>query len=111
MADYGLWTWAPGNVAQITPESFTMRVVYTGVADPGNAPAGKYWDISIPGVTPENSQAFCIPLGPINRNLDRQLEPEVVNGAARIWRTIRGDPYGNSSYTSTKMRLVVVRFK
>lgn len=113
MEEYGLWTWAPGNVPEITPSSFTMRIVYTAIVDPvaSTVPGAKYWDIAIAGVTPSNSAAFCIPLGPINFNRDRQLEPEVITGGARVWRTIRGDPYGTSSFTGTVMRLVVVRFK
>lgn len=111
MEEYGLWTWGAGNVPQISPASFTMRVVYTAIVNPVAAPGMKYWDIAVPGVTPGNSTAFCIPLGPVDRIMDRQLEPEVINGAVRIWRTVRGDPYGNSSLSNTNMRVVVVRFK
>lgn len=111
MDEYGLWTWGAAGESQLSPTAFTMRVAYTADINPSTYPAGKYFDISIEGVNSSNSAAFCIPNKLIDRNSDKQLEPEVINGGVRVWRTIRGDPYGTSSYSITGMRLVVVRFK
>lgn len=108
---YGMRTWGPGNVPQLDESSFTMRVVYTSVLSPGTWGAAKYLDIAVAGITPDNASAFCVlaqAAAPLN---DKQLEPEVLNGAVRVWKTLRGDTFGNSGRSSTVMRLFVVRFK
>jgi hypothetical protein len=107
--EFGLFTWGSAGVPELSPASFTMRVVYSGLTS--GFPAGKYFDIAIEGVSAQNAAAFCVPVAEVNATRDKQLEPEVLNGVVRVWRTLRGDPYGDSGSTNTTMRLVVVRFK
>lgn len=111
MEEYGMWTWAPGNAPEITPSSFTMRTVYTAVLSPATWGNVKYLDIAVAGITPENASAFCVLAQAASHLNDKQLEPEVLNGVVRVWKTLRGDPWGNSGRSSTVMRLFVVRFK
>lgn len=108
MDEFGLFTWSADGVEELSPASFTMRVVFSELTS--SFPAGKYFDVAIEGVTPQNAAAFCVPTNTIGTT-DRQLEPEVLNGVVRVWRTMRGDPWGNSGISTTTMRLVVVRFK
>lgn len=108
MDEFGLFTWSAAGVQELSPASFTMRTVYSGLTS--GFPAGKYFDVAVAGVTPQNAAAFCVPINTITTE-DRQLEPEVLNGVVRVWRTMRGDPWGNSGISTTTMRLVVVRFK
>ena len=108
---YGMRTLGPGNVPELDESSFTMRIVYTAVLYPGTWGTAKYADIAVAGITPVNASAFCVlaqAAYPLN---DKQLEPEILNGMVRVWRTLRGDPWGNSGKSSTVMRLFVVRFK
>lgn len=111
MAEFGMGTWSATGAPELNAASFTMRVVYSAVLSPSTWGGAKYIDISIAGITPQNAAAFPTPVGPVNAATSAQLEPEVMNGSVRVWRTIRGDPYGNSAGTGVQQRLVVVRFK
>lgn len=97
---------------QLDDSAFTCRIVYAETVSPNTwAPGTSYIDVPIADITPQNSIAFCVPLGPINYNSDRQLEPEVINGAARVWRRMKGYTTTASWISLTAMTLVVVRFK
>lgn len=104
---FGMRIWSPEGLLQLDENSFTMRVVLSQIISPQTFGA-KYIDIAISGVTPSNSSAFVLPIGPVTSD-NGQCEPEMGNGFVRVWRTIKGDPYGNSSITITQQRLVVVR--
>lgn len=103
----GLRIWGEDGSLQLDENSFTMRVVHSSVVGPG-APSGQYFDISVPGITPANSAAVVVPVGPI-LNTDRQYDPQVLNDVVRVWRTVRGYQYPGA--TTSTMRLIVVRFK
>jgi hypothetical protein len=108
---YGMRTKGGDGAVQLDESSFTCRVVYSAVVNPATAPNGSYFDIPVVGVTTANAAAFCIPAGPINFSSDKQLEPEIINGAARVWRVMKGYSYPNSWSSQTAMILIVVRFK
>lgn len=106
----GIRIWGEAGQLQIDESSFTMRVVYSSILTPQTWGA-KFLDIAVAGITPQNAAAFVTPVQAVNTVSDAQLEPEVLTGVVRVWRTIRGDPYNNSAVTITRQRLVVVRFK
>lgn len=106
---HGLGVWGPTGSLELDENSFTCRIVYSEVISPSFG--GSYRDISIPGVTSQNSVAFCIPIGNIDFLRDKQMEPQTIAGGVRVWRTIMGNPFGNSTNSNVTMRLVVVRFK
>lgn len=107
---FGMRIKGPTGAVELDESSFTMRVVYSEIVQPQQW-ATKYVDIAVAGITPQNAAAFVIPVQSLNALADAQLEPEVLTGFVRVWRTIRGDPYGNSGVTITRQRLVVTRFK
>ncbi|MGH8346723.1 MAG: hypothetical protein ACRES5_09185 [Pseudomonas sp.] len=105
---YGMRIWGADGALQIDENSFTMRVVYSGLVTGSSATT--YQTISVPGLTPENGAAFVVPVGTYNVNLDKQLETEVVVGGVRVYSYIRGrEQYSNK--TGVTMRLIVIRFK
>ena len=107
----GMRVWDGAGRLQLDETSFTMRVVYTAIISPSTWGNAKYLDIAVAGITPQNAAAFPTPIGAVGTFNNAQVEPEIFNGIVRVWRTIRGDPYGNSALTSFQQRLVVVRFK
>jgi hypothetical protein len=108
--NFGMRVKGPTGAIEIDENSFTMRVVYSEIMQP-QLWSTKYVDLPVTGITPQNAAAFVMPVQSLNALQDAQLEPEVFNGFVRVWRTIRGDPYGNSAITITRQRLVVTRFK
>lgn len=103
---YGMRIWGGDGVLQIDENSFTMRVVYSGVVTGSNAVT--FQTIAVPGLTPENGAAFVVPIGTYT-TLDKQLETEVIAGAVRVYSYIRGrEQYSNK--TGVTMRLIVIRF-
>lgn len=111
MDEFGMATWSATGAPELNAASLTMRVVYSAVISPSTWGTAKFIDIAIAGITPQNAAAFPTPVGPVDAANSAQVEPEVLNGVVRVWKTIRGDPYGNSSRTGVQQRLVVVRFK
>jgi hypothetical protein len=109
MDDFGFFTWSATGAPELSPASFTMRVVYSAILTPRNWGSSKYVDIAVPGITPSNAAAFVLPSGDPQPNLNAQLEPDIFEGFVRVWRTIKNDPYGNSGVTITTQRVVVVR--
>ena len=107
---FGMRTKGPTGALELDETSFTMRVVYSEIIAPQGWGA-KFLDIPIPGITPQNAAAFPTPIQAVDSRYDAQVEPEVLNGLVRVWRTIKGDPYGTSAITITRQRLTVVRFK
>lgn len=107
---FGMRIKGPTGVVELDETSFTMRVVYSEIITPQTWGA-KFIDISIPGITPQNAAAFPTPIQAVNSLYDAQVEPEILNGVVRVWRTIKGDPYNTSAITTTRQRLTVVRFK
>ncbi len=98
------------GLVELDETSFTMRVVYSEIITPQTWGA-KFIDIPIPGITPQNAAAFPTPIQAVDARYDAQVEPEILNGLVRVWRTIKGDPYNTSAITITRQRLTVVRFK
>ncbi|MCP1419889.1 hypothetical protein J3D47_004132 [Pseudomonas laurylsulfativorans] len=104
---HGIRVWGADGVLQVDENTFTMRVVYSGLVTGSSSVA--YQTISVPGLTPENGAAFVVPVGGYNVNLDKQLETEVIAGAVRVYSYIRGrEQYSNK--TGVTMRLIVIRF-
>lgn len=104
---HGVRIWGGDGSLQIDENSFTMRVVYSALVTGSNSI--NYQTISIPGVTPDNSAAFVVPVGAYNSTSDKQLETEVIAGGVRVYSYIRGrEQYSNK--TGVTMRLIVIRF-
>ncbi|VVM59077.1 hypothetical protein [Pseudomonas fluorescens] len=104
---HGIRIWGADGALQVDENTFTMRVVYSGLVTGSNSVA--YQTISVSGLTPENGAAFVVPVGGYNVNLDKQLETEVIAGAVRVYSYIRGrEQYSNK--TGVAMRLIVIRF-
>jgi hypothetical protein len=117
MAEYGLWTWAPGNAPEITPDSFTVRIVYSALVtkNPPNISGARNAYFAIPGVDPSTHSAICIPSGeyPKDPNAQNsyaaQFEPQVVAGGVYVW-------FANRAQSGTTMalgtqRLLVMRYR
>jgi hypothetical protein len=108
MSEYGLATWDANGVQEIGPASFTMRVSLSTLVTLGNGTA--FATFNIAGCTPENTIAVVVPIGPYqNGQSTIQFEPEVLNGAVRVWgghRTASQGLFGVGT-----QRLIVLRFK
>lgn len=103
---FGLKVWdGDGNVV-LDENSFTMRVVYSGLVTGGSTASSQ--TISIPGVTTSNASAFVVPIGAYG-TFDKQLETEVISGGARVYNYNRSRPE-YSAITQVTMRLIVIRF-
>ncbi|WP_434558011.1 hypothetical protein [Pseudomonas sp. Z4-20] len=104
---YGIRVWGGDGALQVDENSFTMRVVYSGIVTGTNT--ATYQTISVPGLTPENGTAFVVPIGTYSQTQDKQLETEVIADAVRVYSYIRGrEQYSNK--TAVTMRLIVIRF-
>ncbi|TWC27728.1 MULTISPECIES: hypothetical protein [unclassified Pseudomonas] len=104
---HGVRIWSAEGALQLDENSFTMRVVYSGLVTGSNTVA--YQTVPVPGLTPENGAAFVVPIGSYNQVQDKQLETEVIAGAVRVYSYIRGrEQYSNK--TGVTMRLIVIRF-
>lgn len=109
---YGMRVKGADGRIQLDDTAFTCRIVYAQAVNPNTwAPGTSYIDVPVADITPQNSTAFCVPTGPINYDNDRQLEPEVINGAVRVWRRMKGYTTTASWISQTTMMVIVVRFK
>ena len=113
---YGIRVWGPTGLLELDENSFTVRVVYSGLVTK-NAPANsgaRSVLISIPGVTVANHAAVCLAIGDYASSTTEQspyvcqFEPQVVAGGVRVW-------FGNRLQSSGMMgigtqRLLVMRY-
>lgn len=103
--------WGADGALQIDENSFTMRVVFTGLvsfaANP-NTPKQSQ-DFSVPGLTPSNGVAMVVPVADYS-DTTTQFETEVLNGVVRVYNWNRGFPSGTWTSTAGTMRLIAIRF-
>lgn len=103
---FGMRVWGGDGALQVSEDSFTMRVVYSGIVTGSNS--ASYQTISVPGLTPENGTAVVVPIGNYTTS-DKQLETEVISGGVNVYSYIRGRAqYSNT--TNVTMRLIAIRF-
>lgn len=103
---YGIRVWGATGNLELDENSFTVRVVYSGLVSRGvpnnSGPRNTY--ISIPGVSPSTHSAVCLPIGayPQDPNAQNayavQFEPQVVEGGVYVW-------FGNRSHSTAVIGL------
>lgn len=114
---YGMRIWGPTGSLELDENSFTVRVIYSGIVNSLNAGNTNfaYNIIQLPGVNPTDYTAVCIPNGLYVGDdfgqdaKNAQYEPQVVNNAVIIW-------FGNRNQSGGRLaqgpqRLLVMRYK
>ena len=102
MSAFGMRVWGDTGVLEIDENSFTVRVVYSGLVSrgPPNISGSTNTFISIPGVRVDTHSAVCIPSGsyvqdPNAQNAyGAQFEPQVVTDGVIVWFSNRASPNG-----------------
>lgn len=107
----GIRIWSATGALQLDENSFTVRVVYSALI----TNAGRSMDISIPGVSPINHTAICLPnVAWTNSNTAQsafvsQFDAQVLDGVVRVWFSNRNMPNGRIGIGT--QRLLVFRYK
>lgn len=113
---YGARVWGPTGLLELDENSFTVRVIYSGLV---TRSANNYVDVVVPGCDPATCSAVCIPIGPYPQDPNAQnfaaiqQEPQVLNGAVTVWfvnRTFVGQNPPPAPATATQ-RLIVMRYR
>ena len=113
---FGMRVWGPTGALELDENSFTVRVVYSGLItkNASNNVGVRSVLISIPGVTVANHAAVCLAIGEYASSTSEQnpyvcqFEPQVVAGGVRVW-------FGNRLQSSGMVamgtqRLLVMRY-
>ncbi len=103
---FGMRTWGADGALQMDENSFTIRVVLSQVVTFGGTRVVQ--SFSVPGCTPDNSNAVVIPIGTYTDN-DHQFEVLVGNGVVEVANWMRN--FAGTYTASGSMRLIVMRFK
>lgn len=110
----GMRIWGPAGSLQMDENSFTVRVVYSGLVarTPGG---GRNTYIAIPGVSPATHSAICIPVGAYPQDPSAQnayavqYEPQVADGGVYVWFGNRLHAQGATGLST--QRLLVMRYR
>lgn len=107
---FGLRVYGADGRVQLDENSFTVRVVYSALISKS---AGRYVDIPVDGVEPNNYSAVCVSVAPYDTGGQFisaiGFIPEVLNGLVRVWfgnRQSNNGPLGTST-----QRLLVMRYR
>jgi len=107
---FGARVWGATGVLELDETSFTVGVTYSALVPKS---AGRFVDISIPGVEPTKYSAVCVPIAPYGTsgqfNSAIGFIPEILNGVVRVWfgnRQSASGPLGTST-----QRLLVMRYR
>jgi len=112
---YGIRAWGPTGLLELDENSFTVRVIYSGIVSPG---FGRFVDIAVAGCNPATCSAVVIPISPYPADPSAQdlyaiqFEPEVFTGGVRVWSVNRGiDPSGTPGPGLAAQRLLVMKYR
>ncbi|MBJ2206106.1 hypothetical protein JFT33_05850 [Pseudomonas carnis] len=107
---YGVRVWGPTGALELDETSFTVGVTFSALISKS---AGRFIDISVPGVEPTKYSAVCVPVAPYDTggqfNSAIGFIPEILNGSVRIWfgnRQSSSGPLGSAT-----QRLLVMRYR
>lgn len=107
---YGIRVWGPTGAIELDENSFTVGVTYSALVPKS---AGRFVDISVPGIDPTKYSAVCVPIAPYDTRGQFYSAigfiPEVLNGFVRVWfgnRQSTSGPLGTST-----QRLLVMRYR
>lgn len=113
---YGARVWGATGLLELDENSFSVRVIYSALV---TRPAGtNYIDIAVPGCSPSTCNAVSVPVSPYPADPSAQdlyaiqQEPEVLNGAVRVWfinRMIQGS--ASPAPALATQRVMVMRYK
>ena len=107
---YGIRIWGPTGALELDENSFTVGVIYSALVPKS---AGRFVDISVPGVEPTKHSAVCVPIAPYDTGGQFSSAigfiPEILSGVVRVW-------FGNRQSTSgpvgtATQRLLVMRYR
>ena len=113
---YGARVWGPTGLLELDENSFTVRVIYSGLVTRN---ANNFTDVAVLGCDPTTCSAVCIPVAPYPQDPSAQTlaaiqqEPQVLSGAVRVWfvnRNLVGQNPPPAPATSTQ-RLIVMRYR
>lgn len=104
---YGIRVWGPTGALELDENSFTVRVVYSAIVQPGGGVRSNF--ISIPGVAPSTHSAVCIPLstydtGGQNHN-SIQFTPVISSGGVTLYY---GCPSTSTGPVGTSAQRIIV---
>jgi len=112
---YGARVWGPTGLLELDENSFSVRVIYSALVRPAGT---SYIDIAVPDCNPSTCNAVSIPVSPYPADPSAQdlyaiqQEPEVLNGAVRVWfinRMIQGS--ASPAPALATQRVMVMRYK
>lgn len=97
---FGMRIWGATGALELDENSFTVRVVYSGLVSrgPPNGSGARNTVISIPGVRPATHSAVCIPVGAYPQDPSAQnsyavqFEPQVIDDGVIVWFGNRAHP-------------------
>lgn len=110
----GIRIWGANGALQMDENSFTVRVVYSGLIQKVSG-ENRVRFVSVPGITPETCIAICLPSGPwtgspIEQNGNvSQYDPQVVANGVNVWFGNRNMPNGVLGFSL--QRLIVMRYR
>lgn len=107
---HGIRVWGATGALELDENSFTVGVTYSALVP---KTAGRFVDISVPGVEPSSYSAVCVPIAPYDTGGQFASAiafiPEVLNGIVRVWF---GNRQSNSGPLGTvTQRLLVMRYR
>ena len=106
---FGIRIWGEDGALQLDENSFTVRVVYSGLVP--RSGSGRSVDIVVPGVVPLNHSAVCVPVSgyPTDAQFYSAIGFTASIGAGFV-RVYFGNPNSGPVGTTTQ-RLIVTRYR
>lgn len=103
-------TWGADGTPELDEYSFTVRVTHSSLVP---KTGGRYVDIPVAGVDPQNHSAVCVPVVPYSEGSQMisaiSFTPVVYAGYIRVFF---GSPARDTGPTGiTTQRLLVMRYK
>lgn len=107
---FGMRIWGADGALQLDENSFTVRVTHSSLVPKTE---GRYVDIPVAGVDPQNYSAVCVPVVPYSEWAQQRsaisFTPVVYAGYVRVFF---GSPAADTGPTGiTTQRLLVMRYK
>ena len=108
--NFGMRIWGEDGTLQLDENSFTVRVAHSSLVP---KTAGRYVDIPVAEVNPENYSAVCVPVVPYSTTAQSltaiSFTPVIYVGYVRVFF---GSPAATTGPTGiTTQRLLVMRYR
>lgn len=115
---FGVRIWGANGALQLDENSFTVRVIYSGLVTRNVERPNTTRNvlISIPGVSPSNCAAVCLPNAAYTGDPSgqdarvSQFDAQVVQDGVIVWFCNRNQPASTAFGVGTQ-RLLVMRYK